>query len=234
MTSTSSDPSRLHLGLTRNTWALVAAIIVGMAFAGTAIGLLMRDRAAVRDERDAVADQSQQLVDCVRNPSASDCQQKADKVEETIANTKAGDPGADGSDGRDGADGQDGVDGADGERGPQGPQGPRGPRGFIGPVGPTGAPGQDGADGAPGENGATGDTGPIGPQGATGPTGATGDRGPAGVDGKDGRDGVDGTAIPGTYTCDDGSYLHGFTVADDGAVTLDCRPLVVTPILEAP
>jgi len=51
--------------------------------------------------------------------------------------------------------------------------------------------------------------------------GSTGDTGPR------------GTALPGAYDCPDGEYVTGFTVADDGAVTLACEdatpPIIPTP-----
>lgn len=118
----------------------------------------------------------------------------------------AGPPGPRGPQGEPGPPGPAGQDGADGKRGPRGFTGIDG---APGPPGPTGAEGSDGTDGSDGNDGQNGQTGATGPQGEQGPVG------PA------------GTAQPGTYTCPDGQYLAGFTVAGDGAVTLDCR----TPLL---
>lgn len=59
--------------------------------------------------------------------------------------------------------------------------------------------------------------------------------GPQGVHGEQGAQGIQGeqgTAKPGTYTCPDGEVMTGFSVADDGAVTLACEdttPPIVTP-----
>jgi hypothetical protein len=61
-----------------------------------------------------------------------------------------------------------------------------------------------------------------------------GPQGDAGVDGKDGADGRPGTAKPGTYSCPDGEYVGGFTVADDGAVTLSCRAPTPPPVIDPP
>ena len=80
----------------------------------------------------------------------------------------------------------------------------RNPVQCLGPVGPPGD------DGQPGES----ITGPPGPQGPEGPSG------PAGQDGEDGQD-----MQAGTYSCGDGEYVHGFTVNEDGSVTLDCQPV---------
>jgi hypothetical protein len=216
--STTSDRPRRPLGLSPSTWALVVAIVLGMVGAGIAVGLALRDRDDARQDADAVAGQSRQLVECVRDPATDDCTEEAKQVESTIGDVKAGDPGRAGADGTDGVDGQDGADGA---TGPRGPQGPRGPRGFIGPVGPAGVDGTDGTAGTDGAAGTAGETGPTGPQGPAGDRGPTGDTGPAGPP---------GTALPGTYTCPDDEYLHGVTVADDGAVTLDCLP--APPLIE--
>lgn len=118
--------------------------------------------------------------------------------------------------------------------GPQGEPGPTGEPGEPGPTGAPGQPGSDGADGAPGKdgstpsvqaalvdgrlvvtiNGAAYDLGPVvGPPGPQGPQGEPGPPGPQGEP---------GSIPPGTYSCLVGEYLHGITVADDGAVTTIC------------
>lgn len=65
------------------------------------------------------------------------------------------------------------------------------------------------------------DPGPcVGPQGVHGEQGAQGKEGPQ------------GTAKPGTYACPDGEIVTGFTVAEDGDVTLACQaptPPVIGP-----
>ena len=122
-----------------------------------------------------------------------------------------------------------GPQGIPGLQGPEGRQGPEGVPGLQGPRGLQGPPGQDGKDGAAGREGASGKDGPEGPvgaQGQPGQDGAQGPEGPQGLPGQDGKDGDPGTARPGTYSCPDGQYVGGFTVADDGAVTLDCRALL--------
>ena len=112
-----------------------------------------------------------------------------------------------------------------------------GPPGPAGPVGPPGIPGLDGSDG---RNGDPGDTGPRGATGLSctaefgiddcrGPAGPIGPQGPAGQPGAQGPAGPAGTARPGTYSCGDGEYVHGFTVGEGGVVTLDCAPLTPAP-----
>lgn len=101
--------------------------------------------------------------------------------------------------GRPGADGRDGTNGRPGRDGK------------------SGQPGQAGPTGATGEAGAKGDQGPAGPQGDRGPEGPTGPQGPP------------GTAQPGTYSCPDGEYLRGFTVAPDGSINLICAPVAQLP-----
>lgn len=114
-----------------------------------------------------------------------------------------------------------------------GPRGPIGPAGPQGPRGPAGKDGEDGDDGQSitGERGADGNTGPPGPAGPAGPAGPQGERGergepgPRGDIGPAGPPGPAGPITAGTYSCEVG-YVTGFTVADDGTVTLDCA---VTP-----
>ena len=56
------------------------------------------------------------------------------------------------------------------------------------------------------------DAGPCqGPQGVHGEQGAIGATGPQ------------GTATPGVYACPDGEYMTGFSVAENGDVTLTCK-----------
>jgi hypothetical protein len=123
--------------------------------------------------------------------------------------------------------------------------------------GPAGENGTDGANGEPGRGllsmqCATGgwiitysdglgepDPGPCrGPQGEKGEKGDQGDQGEKGEPGKDSTvPGPPGTARPGTYACPDGEYATGFTVADDGAVTLSCQaptPPVIGPPVPTP
>lgn len=124
-----------------------------------------------------------------------------------------------------------------GEPGPEGDQGPpgvRGPQGRIGPPGEVGPPGPVGPRGATGEPGADSTVaGPQGPQGepgqdstVPGPVGPQGEPGPQGEQGAQGFPGPPGTARPGTYTCPEGQFTTGFTIADDGAVTLTCADLL--------
>lgn len=124
-----------------------------------------------------------------------------------------------------------------GEPGPEGDQGPpgvRGPQGRIGPPGEVGPPGPVGPRGATGEPGADSTVaGPQGPQGepgqdstVPGPVGPQGEPGPQGEQGAQGFQGPPGTARPGTYTCPEGQFTTGFTIADDGAVTLTCADLL--------
>lgn len=186
----SKTSDRRLLGLNSTHWALIAAIVFGSVMAGIAIASLWGDRDAAREDADAVAGRSQQLVECVRDVTTDDCRAEADDVEETIDDVKAGDPGPagdDGADGQAGVDGVDGDDGQDGIDGQDGARGPRGPQGFIGPVGPDGPPGRDGDDGATGQDGAQGPAGQTGDPGPRGPAGEPGASGPAGQDGTTGR-----------------------------------------------
>lgn len=209
-----SRTRRLIFGMPPLGVALVVLIATTALMSGIAIALLMQDRDVARNERDAVAGQSQELVDCVRDPDTTDCAAEAEELDDTIDEVAQGDPGPAGAQG---PVGPQGLQGAAGQTGPQGP------RGFIGPVGPAGPPGDDGDAGSAG---AVGQQGPQGEPGATGPAGEPGPPGPAGDPGQDGRD---GTAQPGTYTCPDGQYVAGLTVGDAGAVFLDCRPLPADP-----
>lgn len=138
-----------------------------------------------------------------------------------------------------------------GPAGATGAQGPRGfscveVLGVAACRGPQGPSGEVGVAGPAGKDGATGATGPTGPQGpppsddqvaaavrfycashddCTGPAGEKGDAGPkgdTGATGQPGPAGKDGTAQPGTYSCPDGDYMTGFTVAADGSVTVSC------------
>lgn len=172
---------RLILGMTRMGFVLVVMIVIAGVLFGVTVGLLLDRADQAEQSRDAVAGQSQQLVECVRDPATADCEEEAAEVEQTIEDVDPpmpGPAGADGSDGLDGQDGTDGVDGTDGERGP------RGQRGFIGPVGPGGQPGTDGLDGLDGGQGPVGPTGEPGPRGTDGSPGAPGQDGPPGADGR--------------------------------------------------
>jgi hypothetical protein len=63
-----------------------------------------------------------------------------------------------------------------------------------------------------------------------GPQGVHGEQGPAST--VPGPEGPQGTAKPGDYACPDGEHMTGFTVAEDGAVTLACQaptPPVIGP-----
>jgi hypothetical protein len=140
--------------------------------------------------------------------------------------------------------GPEGAPGPPGVRGPQGRTGPPGEIGPPGPVGPRGPKGDVGATGAQGRGIASmqcatggwvitytdglGETGgPCqGPQGEVGPQGVHGEQGPMGPPGPEGPQGPQGTAKPGTYTCPDGEFVAGLTIAADGSVTLTCRPAV--------
>jgi hypothetical protein len=122
--------------------------------------------------------------------------------------------------------GPQGIPGLPGLQGPQGEPGVKGDRGLPGAPGATGAAGKDGVPGPAGPSGPPGETGAAGPVGPKGDTGPQGPPGPAGADGKDGAtgpQGAPGTAKPGTYSCPDGQALTGFTIADDGTVTITCR-----------
>jgi len=125
-----------------------------------------------------------------------------------------GPPGPTGLRGVPGADGENGRDGEDGSTGPPGAPGADGADGEPGPAGQNGADGEDGTDG---ENGAAGPEGPSGPAGADGAPGPEGPRGPQ------------GTAQPGEYLCPAGEYMTGFTVDEQGAVTLVCQPIPGPP-----
>lgn len=103
-----------------------------------------------------------------------------------------------------------------------GPKGDRGQScieeiGFPRCRGAEGDDGTSGLDGAPGTNGADGAQGPPGPAGPKGDPGAPG------------KDGAPGTAQPGSYSCGEGQYLNGITIAADGSVTLACQPLPTFP-----
>lgn len=158
---------RAHPGRVRVLLLCALLLLLAGFAAGWAI-------AAVREsQRDAVASQADQLVDCVRDPS-TDCEDEADDVEETIGNADAEvqDPEVDDPDPNDpetqdaelqNAEVQD-PEVQQTERqereiqeseqqdpevddpsipGPQGPQGPQGEPGA------SGQPGQDGTDGQP-------------------------------------------------------------------------------------
>lgn len=131
-----------------------------------------------------------------------------------------------------GEPGPEGDQGPAGVRGPQGRTGPPGETGPRGPLGPRGEPGADstvagpqGLQGEPGQDSTV--PGPMGPQGEIGPQGVHGIQGPQGIQGDQ------GTAKPGDYACPDGEHMTGFTVAEDGTVTLACED-TTPPIIENP
>lgn len=117
----------------------------------------------------------------------------------------------------------------------------QGERGAKGAIGDTGAIGADGR-GILSMQCATGgwaidytdgftdtDAGPC-----QGPQGVHGEQGPAStVPGPKGDTGPQGTAKPGDYTCPDGEVMRGFSIAEDGAVTLACED-TTPPIIETP
>lgn len=110
-----------------------------------------------------------------------------------------------------------------------GPQGPPGPRGLIGPVGPAGRDGRDGTNGRNGADGISGVDGVNGVDGTQGPPGADGAPGPQGPQGEPGRDGRDGKVAAGTYQCGDGQHLSGFSVDENGGITLNCVNFIPVP-----
>lgn len=63
--------------------------------------------------------------------------------------------------------------------------------------------------------------------------GPPGPQGVHGIQGAQGIQGEQGTAKPGDYTCPDGEVMTGFTVAQDGAVTLACKD-TTPPVIETP
>lgn len=63
-----------------------------------------------------------------------------------------------------------------------------------------------------------------------GPQGVHGEQGPAST--VPGPEGPQGTAKPGDYACPDGEHMTGFSVAQDGAVTLSCEP--APPVIGPP
>jgi hypothetical protein len=44
--------------------------------------------------------------------------------------------------------------------------------------------------------------------------------------GQDGKDGANGSVTPGDYTCPDGQWITAIHVAEGGAMTVDCSPLI--------
>lgn len=100
-----------------------------------------------------------------------------------------------------------------------------GPRGesCIEEIGYPRCRGAEGTDGSSGVDGTPGANGTDGAQGPPGPAGSKGDPGPPG------KDGGAGTAQPGSYSCGEGQYLNGITIAADGGVTLACQPLPTFP-----
>jgi len=210
----------------------VVLIVVAAAAMATALGI----RTAERDQSDAVALSYAAQVKVACDDPAQRAQLievgvRCSAVDEAVEALQQGDtpppvviPGAAGQAGPRGFTGSRGLNGPTGAAGPRGPRGVDGAPGPVGETGPAGTPGDRGPTGAPGSTGPAGPQGPKGDPGEPGDRGPQGDTGPAGPAGADGAPGRAGTAQPGTYTCPDDQTLHGFTVADDGAVTLDCRP----------
>ncbi|MDR7385198.1 hypothetical protein [Promicromonospora iranensis] len=223
----------------RRFWATVAIVALLAASLVVNLGLWWgaQQRADIA-EQSAVSLAQQVQERCESGGSLDvgdhDLCKEADEVVEEGA-PQVGPAGAQGPPGVPGERGPAGVRGPQGRTGPPGETGPRGPDGEPGPRGPEGIAGPAGE---PGMDGATGPGGPPGPPGAQGPAGPPGPTGPPGADsttpGPRGARGPQGTARPGTYTCPDGEYVGGFTVADDGAVTLACRSLTPPPVIDPP
>lgn len=99
--------------------------------------------------------------------------------------------------------------------------------------------GKDGTNGGPGTDGTDGANGADGTDGAPGP-GPTDEQIAAAVaayctDGKcrgekgdsvKGDTGDTGSVTPGDYTCPDGQWITAIHVAEGGAMTVDCSPLI--------
>jgi hypothetical protein len=221
-----------------------SAIRAGIAFVlvvGALIGgwLLNLETADQRDKSDAVAlSYAAQVKVACDDPSQRaqlvELGVRCEAADEAVAALKQGDtpppvviPGIPGPRGFSGAPGPRGPTGLPGATGPRGPRGVDGAPGPVGENGPTGPPGSTGPRGDKGDTGATGPQGEQGPKGETGDRGPVGADGPAGADGATGAQGPAGTTLPGTYTCPDAQTLHGFTVAADGSVTLDCQPALL-------
>jgi len=129
---------------------------------------------------------------CEHGPSAS-------QVETAVATYCAPRNQCRGGDGTNGAPGSDGTNGTNGTNGQPGPQGQPGQNATDAQVQAAVNTYCNNHNGCQGPQGAQGDVGPQGPQGDP------------------------GTAVPGTYTCPpDTPFVHGFTVAQDGSVSLDC------------
>lgn len=234
-------------------WNIVLVSGFVLALAGLFVALYQLSHRAETAETSAVslAEQVQERCDTEGSFLVGDrdlCEQ-ADNVAEDPGVT----PGpVSGRDGVDGARGPQGIPGVEGKQGRTGPPGEIGPRGPVGPRGGPGEDGEDGADSTvPGPAGINGTNGLNGADGRgiqsmqcatggwivtytdgissdSGPCrGPQGDQGSKGEPGKDstvpGPKGDQGTARPGAYTCPDGETVTGFTVAEDGAVTLSCQ-----------
>lgn len=184
-------------------WLLVGAVAVGTL--GLIVYLYVDTQGRLDDSERNTATLANQLEEMGVDPAVDVDTNEAPPV------VIQGPPGPAGPPGPPGVNGFDGIDGKNGTRG------------DVGPRGPQGAPGAPGSDGSDGSDGADGDIGPVGPAGPPGPEGPPGPAGERGPEGPPGTDGSNGTATPGTYTCPDGQYVAGFTVADNGDVTLDCR-----------
>lgn len=162
------------------TWALVAALVVGLFVFLIVAQIHTQERLEASETTTAAL--AEQLRAMGVEPSVD-----VDDVEDGDAPLVIpGEPGEDGT------DGTDGVDGAS-------IQGPRGPRGPTGPIGPAGIDGTDGDD-AQGIDGTPGTPGPAGPAGPAGDPGPAGPQGPTGERGETGPAGPPGPTCPDGYT----------------------------------
>lgn len=215
-------PSRLVLVVAAWIVAVLAAVLI-LLMLGMLLDLQQRaeegrhDRAGLRStletQGDLLAEQAEQLNEANR---------RLVQAGERPVPTPTLPPSTVGERGEQGLPGRPGVAGP---RGPQGTPGPRGATGDEGPPGP--GPSDEQVARAVGFYcGSNGCVGPAGPQGETGPAGPAGPEGPAGPPGPPG---APGTAVPGSYACPEGEYVAGLQIADDGAVTLVCRPVPDLP-----
>lgn len=221
--------------------AALVLVLATLGIVGFVIVLQMQTNDQLRAQYDTLHQEYeglyQEAVDAGADPEAPapDDVPSADPQEPQIV---IGTAGPQGERGFAGVPGPQGRTGPPGETGPRGPSGPRGEPGEDSTVpGPAGIDGLNGTDGRGIQSMqcATGgwvikytdlttapDPGPCqGPQGAHG------------VQGPQGAPGPQGTAKPGDYACPDGEVMTGFTVAEDGAVTLACKddapPVIDTP-----
>lgn len=201
------------------------AMIVALLLSLVAIGVVWHDAQVRADIAETSAlSLAEQVQHACESQGSLDldgrdlCREADDVVE--------GAPPAAGPAGIQGIQGERGFTGAQGIQGRTGPPGETGPPGRPGKDGMDGRPGADGLDGEPGADGADGTDGKDGADGLPGKDGLDGAPGKDGLPGADGAQGPPGTARPGTYTCPEGQFTTGFTIADDGAVTLTCADLL--------